>query len=142
MVPPESYLDPTDDRFDTRLNLTYDGEFTSIPDFPHHGRNCYAYLLAKYGYTEVEVQDGGGGGGGGGGGVPVHHGKTVSGGGVTLVTVPVFDLVTVQLYESYTHALYRTVVQGADPAGYLEAWAESLYNGWGPAQVECSLPIA
>ena len=52
MVPPESYLDPTDDRFDTRLNLTYDGEFDGVY-FPHHGRNCYAYLLAKYGYTEV-----------------------------------------------------------------------------------------
>ena len=49
---------------------------------------------------------------------------------MTLVTVPVFDLVTVQLYESYTHALYRTEVQGADPAAYLEAWAESLYRGW------------
>ena len=52
MVPPESYLDPTDDRFDTRLNLTYDGEFDGVY-FPHHGRNCYAYLLAKYGYTEA-----------------------------------------------------------------------------------------
>ena len=52
MVPPESYLDPTDDRFDTRLNLTYDGEFDGVY-FPHHGRNCYAYLLAKYGYTKA-----------------------------------------------------------------------------------------
>jgi len=120
MVPPESYLDPTDDRFDTRLNLTYHGEFTGI-DFPHHGRNCFAYLLAKYGHTELEGDEAAGGGGGGGG---------LVGGGVTLVTVPVFDLVTVQLYESYTHALHRTAVEGADPAAYLQAWAESLYRGW------------
>ena len=125
----ESYLDPTDGRFDTRLNLTYEGEFIGI-DFPHHGRNCYAYLLASYGHTEVEVQGSGDSVGSGGGEVIVLDSGDRGGGDVRLVAVPVFDLVTVQLYESFTHAMYRTVVQGADPAAYLEAWAEAFYTGW------------
>ena len=69
IVPPESYLDCTTNKFDNSLLHSY-AEWEPIVDFKYHGRNAYAYLLAKYGTST-------------------------------------FDVVTVQLYESYTHLLYN-----------------------------------
>ncbi len=91
MVPPESYLDPTEQRFDLSLRHAYDDGWQ--PDFLYHGRNCYAYLLAKFGEET-------------------------------------FDLIDVQLYESWAHADFAIVHQGSDPAKYLLEWATAIVAGW------------
>ena len=41
-----------------------------------------------------------------------------------------FDAVTVQLYESFSHANYNVTVLGQRPADYLAAWAARLRDGW------------
>lgn len=54
MTPPESYLDPTRSEIGLSLLDTYPEWEKIVPDFTYHGRNTYAYLLAKYGKTEAE----------------------------------------------------------------------------------------
>uniref|UniRef100_A0A7S1C127 GH18 domain-containing protein n=1 Tax=Corethron hystrix TaxID=216773 RepID=A0A7S1C127_9STRA len=46
MAPPESYLDITSQKFSLRVNLTYPDPWHE--DFQYHGRNVYAYVLAKW----------------------------------------------------------------------------------------------
>ena len=41
-----------------------------------------------------------------------------------------FDAVTVQLYESWSHANYNITILGTRPADYLVAWARALQAGW------------
>ena len=41
-----------------------------------------------------------------------------------------FDAVTIQLYESFSHANYNITVEGTRPAAYLQAWATALAAGW------------
>ena len=41
-----------------------------------------------------------------------------------------FDAVTIQLYESWSHAGFNISVLGQRPADYLEAWARALAAGW------------
>jgi hypothetical protein len=41
-----------------------------------------------------------------------------------------FDAVTVQLYESWSHAGFNITLQKQRPADYLRAWAASLAAGW------------
>ena len=43
---------------------------------------------------------------------------------------PAFDAVTIQLYESYSHANYNITVLGTRPADYLQAWVGALARGW------------
>ncbi len=52
LAPPESYLDTTTCRFSRFVNLTYPND-TWHQDFQYHGRNLYAYLMAKFG-TNVD----------------------------------------------------------------------------------------
>ncbi|KAI9329365.1 hypothetical protein DFJ73DRAFT_860696 [Zopfochytrium polystomum] len=51
MAPAQSYLDPEISTFSRRLDYTDPDWEQSIPglNFAYHGRNCYAYLIAKYG---------------------------------------------------------------------------------------------
>ena len=48
MAPAESYLDFTTDEFSLSLLHNYPEWEKEKPDFTYHGRNAYAYLLAKY----------------------------------------------------------------------------------------------
>ena len=70
MAPPESYLDPTTNEFSLSLLHNYQEWEKEFPDFTYHGRNAYAYLIAKY-------------------------------------SLDIFDFVSFQLYEGYTHTLYK-----------------------------------
>jgi len=70
MAPAESYLDPTTDEFSLSLLHNYLEWEKEVPEFNYHGRNVYAYLLAKY-------------------------------------SIDTFDFISVQLYEGYTHTLYK-----------------------------------
>jgi chitinase len=70
MAPAESYLDPTTDEFSLSLLHNYPEWKKEVPEFNYHGRNAYAYLLAKY-------------------------------------SIDTFDFISVQLYEGYTHTLYK-----------------------------------
>ena len=70
MAPAESYLDPTTDEFSLSLLYNYPEWEKECPDFNYHGRNAYAYLLAKY-------------------------------------SVDTFDFISIQLYEGYSHTLFK-----------------------------------
>jgi len=48
MAPPESYLDPLNGNFDTKLTFEYPEWAAQNNSFSYHGKNGYAYLLAKY----------------------------------------------------------------------------------------------
>jgi len=65
-------------------------EWTGLVDFAFHGRNTYAYLLAKYGKTLIPPA---------GGGAPR--------------AAETYDLVSIQLYESFSHADFAISVEKA-----------------------------
>ena len=91
MVPPESYLDPTQSGFDFSLLHAYNDGWQ--PTFAYHGRNSYAYLISKFG-------------------------------------AETFDLIDVQLYETFSHADFSITHKGEDPAKYLTQWVSSIIKGW------------
>ena len=70
MAPSESYLDPTTDEFSLSLLFNHPEWEKEVPEFNYHGRNAYAYLLAKY-------------------------------------SVDTFDFISIQLYEGYSHSLFK-----------------------------------
>ena len=70
MAPAESYLDPTTDEFSLSLLYNHPEWEKEVPEFKYHGRNIYAYLLAKY-------------------------------------SIDTFDFISIQLYEGYSHTLYK-----------------------------------
>ena len=70
MAPAESYLDPTTDEFSLSLLYNYPEWEKEVPNFKYHGRNIYAYLIAKY-------------------------------------SIDTFDFVSIQLYEGFSHTLYK-----------------------------------
>lgn len=77
-------------------------------DFTYHGHNPYAYPIAKYGNT------------------------TVSWSAASIV--PTYDFVSIQLYESWSHADYNTsgapVALRQSPSDYLINWVPRVLNGW------------
>ena len=91
MVPPESYLDPMEPRFDLSLLHAYEDGWQ--PQFTYHGRNAYAYLLSKYSQAT-------------------------------------FDLVDIQLYETFSHADFYITHKGQDPSDYLVSWVRNVTKGW------------
>lgn len=101
LVPPESYLDVTTAAYDLSLTHTYPDGWQ--PAFTYHGHNVYALFLAQYGNSTSAATGG---------------------------TVPTFDFVDVQLYESWAHADYQTTQRGVDPADYLVEWATAVQKGW------------
>lgn len=76
MAPAESYLDALTSDFNRLLNNTY-SEWHQ--DFTYHGKNSYAYILAKYGNTQL----------------------------LSKGTVPTFDMISIQLYEGWSHCSYN-----------------------------------
>lgn len=95
MVPPESYLDPiTAPQFDLSLLHDYPDQ-PQHASFLYHGRSAYAPLLAKYGTVDAGAPRG---------------------------VVPTFDAVMIQLYESYSHAVYNISTLGQSAVEYLTAW--------------------
>lgn len=98
MVPAESYLDPTTSAFSRSLQFNYPEWESRQPKFLYHGRNCYAYLLAKYGVTP--------------------DGRDV------------FDFVTIQLYESYSHAGFNLTILQQSASTYLTSFVGAVDQGW------------
>ena len=105
MAPAESYLDPTTSEFSLTLNHNHP-EWTALqPKFLYRGRNIYAYLLARYGKTSLSDS----------------------------LVVDTFDFVTVQLYEGYSHALWKIRMnpEGViSPAKHMTELLLSLKEGW------------
>ena len=48
MAPAESYIDSSTDEFSLSLLYNYPEWENELPNFTYHGRNAYAYLIAKY----------------------------------------------------------------------------------------------
>lgn len=93
MAPAESYLDPQlSPAFDRSLRHEYD-EWKSVlkEPFRYHGRNVYAYLLARY---------------------------------------DVFDFITVQLYEGYSHAEYAVSQLQLNPVEVLSNFVRRITSPW------------
>ena len=101
MAPMESYLDPTTSEFNRSCRLTNPEWQPLVPAFTYHGRNVYAYLLARYGRT-----------------------PTPAGGADT------FDMIMLQLYESYSHFGHAVGVRGEPPADALARLVRALRDGW------------
>jgi hypothetical protein len=104
MAPAESYLDVTTGLFDRSLTHNYPEWETLQPNFHYHGRNVYGYLLSSYGQTVTDISFG--------------------------ETIPTFDFVSIQLYESYTHAVYNVSILGTSSSDYLIQYIPLLYGGW------------
>lgn len=138
MAPAESYFDPTRNGFDRSLLHGYpEWEPELDPPFRYHGLNAYAYLIAKYdtipNATEwemmvnssrhrqqhlIETTDAG---------FPLLHSNfSLS----TTDAAHTFDFITVQLYESYSHAEYNTSILHMPPAEVLVRFCKLMVKGW------------
>jgi hypothetical protein len=106
MAPAESYLDVTTCLYDRSLTHNYPEWETLQPNFHYHGRNVYGYLLSSYGQTNTAA------------------------GTDSEIIVPTFDFVSIQLYESYTHAVYNVSILGTPSSDYLIQYIPLLYRGW------------
>lgn len=91
MAPAQSYLDVETSEFNLALNNPPVASWNA--DFHYHGRNTYAYLLARFG-TDT------------------------------------FDLVSIQLYESWSAAHHAITNQSVPFEEYLERWVDRLSKGW------------
>jgi hypothetical protein len=100
LVPPESYWDVQTGAFDRSLRHNYPYPDGWNTDFMYHGRNAYAYIFSRYNNA------------------------------TNMWGVPVFDWVTVQIYESFAHALYNTTVGGQSASDYLTRYVPQLVAGW------------
>lgn len=105
MAPAESYFDPTTSQFDHFLTHNYPEWETLQPNFHYHGHNTYSYLLYAYGTTIVSTDP-------------------------AIISVATFDFVSIQLYESYTHAVYNVSVLNTPPEEYIQSYVTSVLNGW------------
>jgi hypothetical protein len=103
IVPPESYLDPTTSLFDRSLTHAYPDGWQ--PNFRYHGHNAYAYLIAKFGQTVLLDT-------------------------IAEQNAPTFDLILIQLYETYSHFDYNMTVLGQPPYDYLTSWVQTVTDGW------------
>lgn len=119
MSPPESYLDPTTSAFDLQLNHNHPEWQSLQPYFDYHGRNAYAYLLINYPWASL--------------------GPSMQSSGRPMMT-RTFDIICIQLYEGYSHALYATTVMKASPTDYIVSWARSVVQGW-KLDIPCDLVL-
>eukprot|EP01039_Chlorochromonas_danica_P003052 gene3052-3331_t len=108
MAPAESYLDPSIPLFDRSLLHEYEEWKGHIPTFAYHGRNVYAYLLARYGVTSLAASD--------------HN--TIP------LEVETFDFITIQFYEGYSHLLYRLSHGNQEVEEEVERVVRRLVDGW------------
>lgn len=88
LTPCESYLDVYNYYFDFSLKHAY----LEYPEFPYHGENTYAYLVAKY--------------------------------------PDAWDIISVQLYESWSHANYQISEVKVPASAFLQMWARQIMHGW------------
>ena len=96
-------MDPTRSLFDRSLLHEYDEWKGLIPTFAYHGMNTYAYLLAKFGkFLNPATQN----------------------------EEDTFDFITIQLYEGYSHAQYKVVIEKQSPTLVLVEFVKSVVNGW------------
>ena len=115
MAPAESYLDCSSNEFSLSLKHTYDEWLHLEPPntFAYHGRNTYAYLLAKYNETIVDIsQDS-----------SIEETSTTK-------IVDTFDFVTIQLYEGYSHAMYHIGLKKQRTDEYLRKLVQDMNDGW------------
>lgn len=103
MAPAESYLDYSTPEFSRSLRFPYPEYHDLQPEFKYHGRNCYAYLLHKYGKT-----------------TDLPTGQEVN----------TYDFVTLQLYEGFSHAEYALSHGKQGASEYLEGVVSAMTNGW------------
>ena len=124
MAPMESYLDPSTTLFNRSLLQPYPEWENLAPNFSYHGRNVLAYLLAKHGEVSLEEEAVGGWGytalwkgwwGGGGVIIRDSEGASDEEKKKKLLT---FDIISVQFYETYSHANFAILHQGVDPGRY------------------------
>jgi len=102
IVPAESYLDVTTSEFNRSLLHNYPEWEQLQPNFTYHGRNCYAYLIAKYGHTLVSD-------------------------GNFIFT---YDFVSIQFYEGFSHIEYNTSVLKQNASDYLLRIIPKYIEGW------------
>lgn len=127
MVPPESYLDSSTSKFDQSLLHSYDDGWH--PEFKYHAHNVYAYLLGKYKRTQIndfvrlskeddEYS------------IELSLRQVDKNVVTTDVYVDTFDVVLVQLYESYSHMSYNISQLHQSPSDYLYQYIQTVINGW------------
>jgi hypothetical protein len=110
IAPMESYLDPSTSDFNRSCRLTNPEWQPLVPAFTYHGRNVYAYLLARYGRT------------------PFSDAGDAAGAGAG--DADTFDMVMLQLYESYSHFGHAVGMRGEPPAAALVRLVRALRDGW------------
>jgi hypothetical protein len=101
MAPAESYFDVTTSEFSLSLGFNYPEWQEIVPNFNYHGRNVYTYLFMFFKETKINDK-----------------------------YVDTFDLVIVQLYEGYSHALYNITRLEKPASDYLIWFTESMNQGW------------
>jgi hypothetical protein len=101
MAPAESYLNCECTEFDRRLSFSYKEWMPIVPEFTYHGKNCYAYLLSKYGTTAVSGEE-----------------------------VLTFDFIMIQFYEGFSRMLYYTKRETVSPAEYMSSVISRYIEGW------------
>jgi len=127
MAPPESYLDPFSNDFTRSLRNTLPEWRELVPDFTYHGINSYAFLLGKYGktnigpgpHTETNTQTN-----------TDTHQYTTTDTTSQCTLVDTFDLVIYQLYESYGHANYHVEVKKGNASEWLVSLVRRMQQGW------------
>ncbi|KAJ3124377.1 hypothetical protein HK100_011256 [Physocladia obscura] len=130
MAPAESYLDPYTSRFSRSLLFGNEDWERAVPGlgFSYHGRNIYAYLLARYGKTEIDTKD---------------DSKTENiiasiqkdnkGNSIQPnFFVDTFDFITIQFYESYSRVLFEIAKNNTAPHTALVNYVTrvSAESGW------------
>lgn len=113
MAPMESYLDPSTSEFNRSLLQRYPEWNHLAPDFAYHGRNTLAYSLARHGkWWSVE--------------------KSVDAGAGTYVKKEkrTFDMISIQFYETYSHANYAIVHESVNASVYFAQVVSRLTKGW------------
>jgi len=98
MAPAQSYLDVGTNVFDR--SLLHSPTWKS--NFPYHGDNTYAPIIAKYGQTIIN----------------------------STISVPTFDFISLQLYEGWSRANSIINDNHIPVATYLIELVNSMSNGW------------
>lgn len=94
LVPPQSYFDVTTHEFDRSLRHSPRDPWNQ--NFTYVGLNSYMYVFAKYGKTEIST-----------GKVSSAAKESSTKKYHTNQSINTFDIVQVQLYESWSHAAYQ-----------------------------------
>jgi len=116
LVPPQSYFDVSTSHFSRSVRWPPLDPWHQ--DFHYTGRNVYAYVLAAYGKTSLPVA--------------VPPGAVVDKMAEPMsltVDVDTFDLISIQLYESWSDAAYFTEAKGMNASEYLASWIARFLKG-------------